>query len=376
MRTNDGRSLTRRVATFVAAVLTLGVALAPAPSSPAAATVPPEPTPAVGIRILDAPTDRADDPRARTYIVDHLAPGTTITRRIEVTNSTPDVQAVEVYPAAAIVGDGGFQPVEGRTVNELSSWTTLDTAMVSPPPGESSVVTVTITVPADAAPGERYAAIWAQLPTAVSTSGGISAINRVGIRVYLSVGEGNEPASDFTIETFEATRDADGVPSVAAIVNNTGGRALDLTGEMTLSNGPGGISAGPFPATLGTTIEVGGSAPAVIILDEAIPAGTWDAHIALRSGMLTREADAQIEIPTAAEVAAPPVVADEVEDGSSRLVPVLVGCGILLLAAIVAMWFLRRRRRAARSRSSDPVAAGSGPNVRAGKAEPVAGRSR
>jgi hypothetical protein len=174
----------------------------------------------------------------------------------------------------------------------------------------------------------------------------------VGIRIYLSVGEGNEPASDFTIERFEASRDLGGTPSVAAVVHNTGGRALDLAGEMTLSNGPGGISAGPFPATLGTTIQVGASAPAAVVLDQAIPAGTWDAHITLRSGVLTREADAQIVIPSVAEAASPPVVADPVESSSSRLVPALIAA--LVLLAIATTILLRRRRHARPTRSSSP----------------------
>ncbi|MDP1793557.1 MAG: hypothetical protein Q8K63_05395 [Acidimicrobiales bacterium] len=40
----------------------------------------------ISIRLLDAPTNRADDPRAKTYIVDHVSPGTTISRRVEIGN--------------------------------------------------------------------------------------------------------------------------------------------------------------------------------------------------------------------------------------------------------------------------------------------------
>jgi hypothetical protein len=34
----------------------------------------------------------------------------------------------------------------------------------------------------------------------------------------------------------------------------TGGRALDISGTLTLTAGHGGLQAGPFPVTLGTTL--------------------------------------------------------------------------------------------------------------------------
>src|SRR5688572_30162225 len=48
----------------------------------AAAPVGAEATGSIGIRLVDAPVTARDDPRAQIYIVDHLAPGTVITRRI------------------------------------------------------------------------------------------------------------------------------------------------------------------------------------------------------------------------------------------------------------------------------------------------------
>ncbi|MBW3590879.1 MAG: hypothetical protein KY393_03355, partial [Actinobacteria bacterium] len=61
---------------------------------------------------------------------------------------------------------------------------------------------------------------------------------------------------------------------MTAEVRNTGGRALDLTGELTLTDGPGGLSGGPFPAELGTTLPVDGAAAVTVVLDEQLPDGT------------------------------------------------------------------------------------------------------
>ena len=44
---------------------------------------------------------------------------------------------------------------------------------------------------------------------------------------------------------------------VLATVHNTGGRALDMNGTLQLPAGPGGLSAGPFPANLGVTLAIG-----------------------------------------------------------------------------------------------------------------------
>jgi len=66
---------------------------------------------------------------------------------------------------------------------------------------------------------------------------------------------------------------------VRASVHNTGGRALDMNGTLQLLAGPGGLSAGPFPATLGTTPAIGDTEPVSIVWtnpwpdDEPVPDG-------------------------------------------------------------------------------------------------------
>lgn len=251
----------------------------------------------VGIRLLDAPTDRADDPRARLYIVDHLAPGTTINRRVEVQNNTNETQPVQLYAAAADVEGGDFNFGEGRTQNDLTSWTTVSPSSVTLEPGDRGVATVTIAVPSDATAGERYGVIWAELRAAPTAEEGIGAVNRVGIRMYVSIGPGGEPPTDFEIRDFQGRRAPDGSPVLEARIDNTGGRALDLSGQLRLTEGPGGLSAGPFDVEPGTTVGVGQSAPVRVTLDPALPFGPWLATLEMRSGTTTREASATISFP-------------------------------------------------------------------------------
>jgi len=204
---------------------------------------------------------------------------------------------------------------------------------------------MTITVPPTASAGERYAVVWAELPPATPPGGGVAVVNRVGLRVYLSVGPGGEPKTDFVIESLTAERDAQSRPVVKATVRNTGGRALDLSGNLRLTDGPGGLSAGPFDARLGTTLAIDASAPVTVPLDSSLPDGPWKARIELRSSTTIRAAEAVITFPEGAGAVGAPVQASPVDDSSSSLPTILAAVGGLLLLAVLLLLLLLRRRR-------------------------------
>lgn len=309
-------------------------------ATPVVAQTAPE---SVGIRIVDAPTSRAGDPRALQYIVDHVAPGTTISRRVEISNDTSGPQAVQLYAAAASIDGSSFRFGDGRASNDLTSWTTVDPPTVTPPAGAKDLATVTIVVPPEASAGERYGVVWAELPAAVPAGGGVSSVNRVGVRIYLSVGEGGEPPTDFSITAFEARRDQEGKPVVAATVRNTGGRAIDLSGELRLTGGPGGLSTGPFPAELGTTLGIGQAQPVLVTLDPAIPLGPWDARIVLRSGSTERDATAKITFP-ASTGSSGSVDVRSPSSGGAPSAAILGGVAALVVLGSLVLLRLRRRR--------------------------------
>lgn len=301
----------------------------------------------IGLRLVEAPVAAKDDPRARIYIVDHLAPGTVIERRIEVSNSTTSNHHVALYSSAAAITNGVFVGADGATPNELSKWTTLAPGRVDMAAGEKRTAVVRIAVPDDAAPGEQYAAVWAEARS--EAAGGVTQVSRVGIRLYVSVGPGAPPAPDFTVTALTPARSGDGEPMITATVQNTGGRALDVTGSLVMSNGPGGLSAGPFPANLNTTLAVGDTKDVTITLDDRLPAGPWDAVVALKSGATERRGEAAITFPAAGRGA---TVATATASGRWWRLPAaaVVLVGLAGLATLVGVRRTRRRRWNSRPR--------------------------
>jgi hypothetical protein len=297
----------------------------------------------IGLRLVDVPADARNDPRAQMYIIDRLAPGAVIRRRIAVSNTTTSAVRVDLYAAAAIITNGAFQGISGRAQNDLSNGTSVSPSASEVPAAGSMTATVTITVPSDLVSGEHYGVIWAETRSPAAGDG-ITQISRVGIRLYLSIGPGAAAAPNFEIESLTARRVRDGRPTVVATVRNTGGRALDLNGDLQLSAGPGGLRAGPFAATLGTTLGIGSTEPVTIMLDKQVPAGPWDARITLHSGLLSRSARATIAFPAVGS--ADPVRATPARSPwPHRVIIDLAVVAVALAFSISGAHLVLRRRR-------------------------------
>ncbi|MEH0982789.1 hypothetical protein [Micromonospora sp. CPCC 205556] len=288
--------------------------------------------------------DRRDDTRAHKYIVDHVRPGTTIKRRVLVRNLSEDRRPISVYAAAADVTTEGFVFAPGRTENELSSWIHVDRAEPHLAPDEEIEVLATIEVPEKAEAGERYAVIWAEVAGVEGQT--VRNVGRVGVRVYLSVGPGGEPPSGFEIGPLTGGREKDGTPVVTAEVRNTGQRALDLAGELRLTDGPGGLSAGPIKAEA-STLALGGTTTVRVILDRRLPDGPWSAKLDLASGWTKRDATGTLSFGTATAAAA--------ASATDRSGQVLTG-GLVTSGLVLTLFVIHAYRRRARFREPVPAA--------------------
>jgi hypothetical protein len=296
----------------------------------------------IGIRVVDVPADAGNDPLANLYILARLSPGTSIRRNLEVSNTTESIANIAVYPAGASFGRNGISFSSGHDQDELSSWTSLSREGLRLLPETVAMETVTIDVPKGAPSGEDYAVIWAQVSAPSSTDGGVLLVNRVGIRMYLSVGAGTSPAPDFVIGPLSARRSAAGEPFVVAIVHNTGQGPLGISGRLTLVNGPGGIRGGPFRVSLRSPLAPGGSEEATVMLEQGLPMGPWKTTMLLQSGPTTRSALATLIFPRVART-----------NPRSALLTLLVAVPlVLLVSAAVTLVLLRRRTRSQLSQRS------------------------
>ncbi|WP_406171889.1 peptidase [Streptomyces sp. NBC_00996] len=294
------------------------------------------------VRLVDVPASLVNDTRARQYIIDNLHPGATIRRRVEVANTSDEPARVVVYPSAARIRHGSFIGAFGRQRSELTSWTSLSRKRLEVPAHSTARTSVTIRVPRDAAPGERYGVIWAQMSGGAGP--GVTLVNRAGIRLYLSVGGHNPPPTKFTVDTMTAERDRAGRAIVKAQVHNTGGRALDLSGTLNLSKVRGSINAGPYAVQLGTTLAPGQSEPVTVPVTDQVANGPWKATLNLKSGLYEETYRARITFPRHRGHGRP-VPAHAVVGG--RHMAFYGGAAGLALGGVILPAVMLRRRKAA-----------------------------
>ena len=293
----------RRLFSMIMLVLAAGT-LSPGVVAVAAIHRPIGPAPQrFGVRLVDVPVSAADNPRALRYIIDYLPTGTVIHRRILIMNQEARIAHFTVYPDAASISNGSFTGDSGATRSELTGWISVQYQTLTLRPHASAMDMITIRVPPGATRGEHYGLIWVQQAAyARASSGfGVSEIARVGIRIYLAVGQGGAPPTSFAVTSITGHRSARGWPTMVVHVDNTGGRAVDLSGTARLSGGPGDIEAGPLTEQGVITLAPGQSGNVTFAPPRSLPDGTWQAKVTLVSGLTTAAATATVVFSVASQ---------------------------------------------------------------------------
>jgi len=300
--------------------------------------------------VLAAPSAAADvsigldDDREGRYVTDHVAPGATVSRTVRIGNDGEAPLEVEVsVGGAAIVDDRFTFDAEVPGADELVSWASVLEDRVTVPAGDDVRVDIDLLVPPEADAGERYGVIWAAVRG--TDASGTSVVNRVGVRIYLSVGDGPAPTRDVDLELLAIERDDEGSLAGLLTVTNTGGRALDLRGEVTVGSAIGAMAPAHTVAP-GDSTEV----PIVFEPDADVQAGRQDATVVVRAAGIERSGEATVVVPDGAGRRGPPASITSPTDrpggvpvALAALLAALVGAGVVVLA---------RRRRAASSSSS------------------------
>jgi hypothetical protein len=301
----------------------------------------PAPKGSFGVRLVDVPVSEADNLRALRYIVDYLPTGTVIHRRILIQNEEKRTVHFTVYADAARITGGLLIGYAGATHNELTAWISVKHPVVTLAAGASVLDAITIKVPRGATRGEHYGVIWVQQSAKVRKVNGfgVTEVARVGVRLYVAVGRGGVPPTSFDITSITGQRPANGRPVITAHVNNTGGRAIDLSGSARLTDGPGNTTSGPFSAQRIVTLAPGQSWNMTFSPPRSLPDGSWRVTITLVSGLTTATATATIKLP--------PIVAAQA--GVSAMGWIWLGLGglVLILVVVMGSYALQHRRRQA-----------------------------
>lgn len=299
MRTTTGRRRTtalRAALLCVAAVLLPAWAAAADESAPAAS---PDPAAAATWALGPATPDGADGRISLRHTID---PGASADDQVVLTNFSSRATTFTLYTGDGVVDDGGTFDIgaAGDTPTDSGSWIALgpvdgaqpdaDGRLVLQVAAESSVlVPLTITVPADATPGDHPAGVVAEL---AAGEGAVQLASRVGVRVHLRVA--GDVVADLRVTDVQArwvpswNPFATGTVHLSYDIENAGnvrlgsatstashreilpGRAVTV--EADLRAWPAVRSTGQIEVRPGV---VGDDALAVVLLTESSGFGVW-----------------------------------------------------------------------------------------------------
>lgn len=340
------------LATVLMTLAACGHLLLPAATSAAAAPGTPASAPAPA-RQGDQVTwgaAPADTPlgKGRPHFTYDLAPGARITDAIAVVNRSDTTIRLRVYASDAFTtAAGGIDLLAAeKKPTDVGSWITMKTATITLASQKSAVVPFTLTVPANATPGDHSGGVVTSLVTK-SAGKTVQLDRRLGSRLYLRVSGPLAPA--LTVGEVHATYHgtanpaAGGSADVSYTVTNTGNVRLKAHQRIRIKGLFGLLSQTATVADL-PEILPGGS-----LTRTATVTGVWPAV----------RLDAQVILQPVASQDQPPISVAPTTAG--RTVWAWPWGQLALLAAVAAAVYgylrLRRRRRTkVRQAISDAVA--------------------
>lgn len=239
----------------------------------------------VGFGIVPA---TADDVDRRAFFSYGLTPGSVAYDHVAVVNYSPEDLALDVYATDATTAEGGGFSLLAAADNpvDLGAWTSVgDGTRTITVPGRSEdgkpgkvILPVTITIPANASPGDHAAGIVASLGTLGENPQGqnIRLEQRVAARVYVRVDGPLQPALIITgleARFTKGTRPWEaGEVEVSYTVENSGNVRMGVEPSGTVA-GPGGTVARTSDADPIAELLPGSSQTVTTTVPEVWPLG-------------------------------------------------------------------------------------------------------
>ncbi|MEU4563435.1 DUF916 domain-containing protein [Actinoplanes sp. NPDC023936] len=278
-------------------------------------------------------------PNGRPALDYKLDPGATVTDHVAVTNHSKRPLTLRLYAHDAFTtAGGGFDLRAGNAApTDVGSWIKLAQSTITLPSSSRVVVPFTVTVPANATPGDHAGGVVASLAAAATDGAGnqVSVDHRVGARVYLRVAGPLRPALSITgVEIGAATSwNPLSLPRVTAAFTITN------TGNVRLGGTPSARVEGPF--------GFGSRTAAANAIPEILPGGSLTTTIALDSvPPLVRES-LTVDIMPAPADGRPidPAPARAASQHAFWLMPWPQLIIVAAAAALLLAWLFARRRR-------------------------------
>ncbi|TQL56024.1 WxL protein peptidoglycan domain-containing protein [Subtercola boreus] len=272
-----------------------------------------------------------------------ITPGSSIDDALVVANHGDTAVDLGVYAADGFTTESGqFDLVVAGTPSVgVGAWVAGSTDHVTVAPGATIDFPFTLTVPADATPGDYSGGIVTSL-TQPGTENGINVDRRLGIKITLRVG--GDLAPSLAVENMHV--DWNGGLNPFAGGDATVGYTLHNTGNAVLSGQQSATVAGPFG-------WFASDAGALDAPPQLLPGETWNVTVPVRDvpGTFWLGASASV-VPVVIDASGSTTDLDPVTASASGwAVPWMLLLVILVLAALVVLG-IRLRRRLAASRAA------------------------
>lgn len=325
-------------AAFLLAFAPSAAAQTPAPP-PAQAPGPGDQRVTFGVRpaTATAPDNRASFGYGAT-------PGAVVKDFVAVSNVGATPVTLKIYASDAFnTPEGGFDLLAaGKPSVDAGAWTKPDKTSVSLAPRSVSIVPFTLTIPANATPGDHAAGIVAALTTEQTGANGqkVAVEQRVGARVYLRVAGDLTPRLAITGLTgsYAATPFGRGDATVSYTVRNTGNTRLSGKQRVSVST--------PW----GSTVDADALPP----VPELLPGGLVKVTTTVRGLLPAGWLDATAHVDPVPAAGFTDSVRPAEESVTLSAVPwAALGALAVLLLGLFAVLFARRRRHA--KATAEPV---------------------
>jgi hypothetical protein len=263
-------------------------------------------------------------------------PGAVVRDFVAVSNVSESPLSLKVYASDAFnTPEGGFDLLAGgRPPLDIGAWTKTRDSAVNVPPRSVVIVPFTVTIPADATPGDHTGGIVAALTTEQTNAQGqkVAVEQRVGSRIYLRVAGDLRP--ELSVRELDASYTGPffgrGAATVRYLLRNTGNVRLGAKQSVQVTT--------PW----GSTVDSEGIAPQPELLPGGAVVVQTKVSGLLPAGWLT----ATVHLDPVPPVGMPdPGLAAVEQDVSFTAVPWIV----LIAIGLIALWFvvrwIRKRRR-------------------------------